>query len=429
MAQTLTALAVAKAAPRAKPYKLGAGGGLLLLVQPNGSKYWRWKYRYAGKEKTLSLGVFPEVSLADARRKRDAARLKLHAGTDPGAERLAEKIARHVSAENTFEPIAREWLEKKETGWAKSHYDKVLCRIENHVFPYLGKRPISGITIPEALAVLRRVEELGATRVGGESGRRRLGGIDTAYRVRRHMSQIFVYACAEGKCKTNPAADLEGVLKARVGGSYPTITDPIRVGELLRAIEGYHGYFSTKALLRVSPLLFQRPSEMRMAEWRELDLEKALWAVPAMRMKRRKEGKQNGEPHLVPLSRQAVSILSDLYLMCGDGRYVFPSVKDPRKPLSINTLGKALEKLGFKGELVPHGFRHMADTLLHELGDWSDTAIERQLAHVDGNKTRRIYNQAKYMAERVRMMQAWADYLTRLRDGADVVATPVRRRG
>jgi len=404
VAKGLTALAVGKAAPREKAYKLGDSGGLYLLVKPNGTKCWRWKYRYGVKEKALALGVFPAVSLAEARLARDKARVLLAQGVDPGAARQAAKLARHVSTENTLGPIALEWLVSKKDEWSAGHYDKVKCRVKKHIIKPLGRRPIRDITVPDALGVLRAVEATGA--------------IDTAYRVRQHLSAIFIYAAGEGKCDSNPAADLAGVLKARVSRSMPTITDPVHVGELLRAIEGYHGYFSTRALLRVSPMLFQRPGEMRLVEWPEFDLDAALWTVPAMRMKRRKAGKLHGDPHLVPLPRQAVALLRDLHLMSGAGRYVFPSVKDPRKPLSINTLGKALEKLGYKGKMVPHGFRHMADTLLHELG-WSDQAIERQLAHVDSNKTRRVYNQAKYLPERARMMQAWADYLVQLRDNVD----------
>lgn len=432
MAKALTALAVSKAKPRATPYKIAAGGGLFVLVMPNGAKYWRWKYRYgttAGgkrKEKTLAIGVFPDVSLAEARDARDSARA-LHAqGIDPAAARKVAKLARNVPDEDTLEPNARAWLALKKDEWAASHYDKVVCRLENHVFPVLGKRAMRTITVADVLGLLRMIEASGSPPLA--RGRRKHGGIDTAHRVCQHLSKIFVLGVANGKCDSNPTVDLQGVLKARVSHSFPTITDPMRVGELLRAMEGYRGYFSTRALLRVSPFLFQRPSEMRLAEWTEFDLDAASWAVPAARMKRRKAGKENGEAHLVPLSRQVVAILRDLQLMSGGGRYVFPSVKNPRKPLSANTLGKALETLGFKGQIVPHGFRHMADTLLHELG-WSDTAIERQLAHVDGNKVRRIYNQAQYMAERQRMMQAWADYLVRLRDGAEIVSIAARRQG
>lgn len=414
VSKPLTALAASKATVREKPYKLYDTGGLYLLVQPTGARYWRWKYRFAGREKTLALGVWPAVSLADARVARDRARALLAKGIDPAAARRAEKAARNTPDEDTLEPFARAWLESKKEEWSATHYSKVKCRLEKHVFKTHGKRVIRTLLVPDVLAILKAIEATGA--------------IDTAYRVRQHLSQIFVLACAAGKHEINPAADLAGVLKARVSRTMPTITDPVRVGYLLRAIEGYRGYFSTRALLRLSPILFQRPSELRLAEWSEFDLDGALWTVPATRMKRRKPGKLNGEPHLVPLPLQAVAILRDLHLMSGFGSYVFPSVKNPRKPLSINTLGKALEKIGFKGQIVPHGFRHMADTLLHELG-WSDKAIERQLSHVDGNKTRRIYNQAKYMAERVRMMQAWADYLVQLRDGADVVSLTVRKTG
>jgi integrase len=402
MGKSLTTLAVKAAEARARDYKLGAGHGLFLLVKVNGAKYWRWKYRAEGKEKTLALGVYPQVSLADARSARDKALDQQAQGIDPGAVRQAAKLAKHVSAANTLEPIAREWLKLRKDEWSETHADKVRCRLKKNVYPYLGRRPIREITVPEVLAVLRRIEARGA--------------VDTAYRVRQHLSQIFVHAATEEKCDRNPAADLVGVLKARVKHSFPTITDPERIGELLRAVEGYRGWFSTRALLRVSPMVFQRPGELRLAEWRDFNLDGALWTVPAARMKRRKAAKLNGDDHLIPLARQVVAILQDLYLMSGAGHYVFPSVQTAHRPLSANTLGKALEKLGFKGELVPHGFRHMADTLLHELG-WPDAAIERQLAHVDPHEVRRIYNKAKYLAERRRIMQAWADYLVQLRDG------------
>lgn len=402
VSKSLTAMEAARAAPRDKPYKLGAGRGLFLLVAPTGGKYWRWKYRWGGREKQLSLGVFPEVGLAAARTACDQQRALLRQGADPAAARQAAKHAQYVTAESTLEPIAREWMALRAPEWAASHADKVRLRFIRHVFPYIGARQIRDITVSDVLAVLRRVEARGA--------------IDTAYRVRQQLSQVFVFAITQDRCERNPAADLTGVLAARVSQSFPTLTDPVLVGGLLRAIETYSGWFSTRALLRISPMLFQRPGELRLAEWREFDLETALWTVPAARMKRRKAGKANGPDHLVPLSRQARAILRDLHLMSGAGRYVFPSVQDPRNPLSTNTLSKALEKLGYKGRMVPHGFRHMADTLLHELG-WPDAAIERQLAHVDSNKVRRIYNQAQYLPERIRMMQAWADYLVQLRDG------------
>lgn len=404
MAKELTAVAVARAKPRAAAYKLAAGASLSLLVRPDGAKYWRWKYRYGGKEKTLAIGVYPAVSLAEARRSRDQARA-LHAqGVDPGAQRRVAKAAQVIAGAHTLELVAREWHEVKCSEWAGSHAVKVLGRLEKDVFPALRNRPIGDVTMPECLAVLRKIEARGA--------------IDTARRVRQSLSHIFVYAVATSRCSSNPAADLTGVLRVPEHSRFPTITDPDRIGQLLRAIDVYSGWYSTRATLKLSPLVFVRPTELRLAEWPEFDLAAALWRVPATRMKLRKANKAKATAHLVPLSRQAVAILGDLQLISGRDRYVFPSLARPGEPLSANTVNAALHKMGFKGEIVGHGFRHMASTLLNEQG-WEEDAVERQLAHVDGS-TRGIYNQAKYLPERRRMMQAWADYLVTLRDAVDV---------
>lgn len=406
MAKELTAIAVQKAQPRERIYKLAAGGSLYVEVWPNARKYWRWKYTFGGKEKRLALGVFPEVSLADARRARDRARDLLRQGVDPGAQRRVEKLTRVVAGQNTFAETAREWYAVVRPEWSDTHAEKVQARLTNDILPALGGRPVAAITTPECLAVLRNIEARGA--------------IDTARRCRQTMSHVFRYAISTGRAERDPAADLAGVLKRPEKGHFPTITAPARIGQLLRAIDAYTGTFSTRAALRLAPLVFVRPGELRMAEWQEMDLDASQWTIPPVRLKLRKAAKISSPPLIVPLSRQAVALLRDLHLITGYGRYVFPSPNDPRKPLSENTINAALHALGFKGELVGHGLRHMASTLLNEQG-WNPDAIERQLAHRDRNRVRAVYNQALYIAERKQMMQAWSDYLSTLREGASVV--------
>lgn len=386
----LTAVAIKAATPG----KLFDGGGLYLDVRENGSRYWRMKYRFAGKERLLSFGVHPEVSLAEARTKRDAARAVLRNGQDPGAIKRAHKVASKVAAANSFEAVGREWLAKQKPKLAASTYAKSEWMLVDNVFPWLGSRPVAEIDAPELLAVLRRIEARGAH--------------ETAHRTKEKCGQVFRYAIATGRASRDPSADLRGALAPIVRTSRAAVTDPTKMGDLLRALDGYSGQFATRCALRLAPLLFVRPGELRHAEWAEFDLDGALWRIPASKMKMREE-------HLVPLAPQAVEILGELEPLTGRGRYLFPSLRSPREPMSENTVNAALRRLGYdKDTMTGHGFRAMASTRLNEMG-WKEDVIERQLAHAERNKVRAAYNRAQYLAERKKMMAAWADYLDELR--------------
>ncbi|MCG9054666.1 tyrosine-type recombinase/integrase [Laribacter hongkongensis] len=388
MPLTDTACRSAKPADGDKPIKLSDGLGLHLLVNTTG-KYWRLAYRFGGKQKTLALGVYPAVSLKDARERRDEARKLLAANIDPSEARKAQKAAGSLNAANSFEVIAREWHGKFLPTWTTSHADKIMRRFERDVFPWLGSRPVAEIDAPALLAVLRRIESRGA--------------IETAHRAMQSAGQVFRYAIATGRAQRNPAADLVGALAPAIKQSFPTITDPTRIAELLRAIDGYQGTLPTLCALRLAPLVFVRPGELRKAEWSEIDLDGATWIIPAERMKMR-------EKHVVPLSEQAVAILRELHPLTGGGRYVFPGARTNGRPMSENTVNAALRRLGYdKDTMTGHGFRHMASTLLNEQG-WNRDAIERQMAHAERNQVRAVYNYAEYLPERRKMMQAWADY-------------------
>ena len=400
----LTVAAIRAAQPRSKKYRLAAGGRLALEVRPNGGKYWHWRYRDpGGREKEISFGVFPKVGLAQARRARDQARALLDQGVDPSAERKARKLARVRSAVNDVKSIGEEWLAKMAPEWSSGYAEKIASRLRKDIWPWLGHRPIADVDAAELLAALQRVSDRGVN--------------ETAHRIRRHLSQMWRYAIVTRRARHDPAADLAGALPRLIKHRFPHITDPARIGDLLRAIEGYAGTYVVRAALRMAPRVFVRPAELRAAEWAEFDLDGAMWKIPPLRRKLRKEGKLHGAALMVPLSRQCVSILRDLRPLSGAGRYVFPSARSPTRPMSENTVNAALRGLGFGGELVGHGLRHMASTLLNEQG-WNPDAIERQLAHQDRNQVRGIYNQARYMDERRRMMQWWSDYLDALRDGS-----------
>ncbi|MCG9065748.1 tyrosine-type recombinase/integrase [Laribacter hongkongensis] len=383
--------------------KYSDGKGLYLLVKPVG-KYWRLDYRFGGKRKTLALGVYPSVSLKDARERRDEARKLLEGGADPGEARKAQKAAGSLNAANSFEVIAREWHAKFLPTWTVGHADKIMRRFERDVFPWLGSRPVAEIDAPTLLAVLRRIESRGA--------------IETAHRAMQSAGQVFRYAIATGRAQRNPAADLVGALAPAIKQSFPTITDPIRIAELLRAIDGYQGTLPTLCALRLAPLVFVRPGELRKAEWSEIDLDGSTWIIPAERMKMR-------EKHVVPLSEQAVSILRELHPLTGGGPYVFPGARTNGRPMSENTVNAALRRLGYdKDTMTGHGFRHMASTLLNEQ-EWNRDAIERQMAHAERNQVRAVYNYAEYLPERRKMMQAWSDYLDALKAGT--AAKPLLR--
>lgn len=396
----LTDTAVRNARPGAKSAKLFDGGGLFLLVALSGGKFWRLKYRIDKKEKLLSLGSYPEVKLKDARAKRDKAREQLAAGIDPGEQRKAIKASQTAQMENNFEVVAREWFAKYSTGWAASHAEKIIRRFERDIFPWIGTRPIGEINAPELLKVLRRVEGRGAT--------------ETSHRAHQNCGQVFRYAVATGRAERDPSGDLRGALTPWKPKHYATVTDPKAIGDLLRTIQGYQGGLIVRCALRLAPLLFVRPGELRRAEWAEIDLEKAEWRIPAEKMKARQK-------HTVPLSRQALALLRELHALTGHGRWVFPGVRTSGEPMSENTVNAALRRLGYdKTQLTGHGFRSMASTSLHEQG-WPSDVIERQLAHAERNSVKAAYNRAEHLPERRKMMQAWADYLDGLAAGADVI--------
>ena len=389
----LTGTAIRNAKPKEKQYKLSDEKGLYLLVKKAG-KYFRFDYRYAGKRKTLALGVYPNVRLAEAREKRDNARKLLQNDIDPAQYKKETKIMQKEQAANSFEAVAREWFTKNKHIWTEGHSRTIIRRLELNIFPWLGTRPVASITAPELLAVLRRIEDRGA--------------IETAHRVKQICGQVFRYTIATGRGDRDPSADLRGALPPAKPKRMSTITDPKQIGELLRAIDGYEGHLITKCALRLAPLVFLRPGELRQAEWQEINFEKAEWKIPAEKMKMR-------IPHITPLSTQSVEILKEIEPLTGRGRYVFPSLRTTERPMNNNTVLAALRRLGYaKEEMSGHGFRAMASTVLHEQG-WPSDIIERQLAHAERNSIKAAYNHAQHLPERRRMMQAWADYLDKLK--------------
>ena len=389
-----------------KPLKLFDGGGLYLLVSPNGGRWWRLKYRFDRRERGFSLGVYPDVSLKQARERRDEARRSLAAGVDPSAQRLTAKVAR----ECTFQAVAHEWLKLQET--PPAHFKraplapvtlaKARWMLHEFLIPEIGSRPISNVAAPELLAALQKVEKRGTH--------------ETARRTKQLAGRVFRYAVATGRATRDPSGDLRGALAPVVTRNHPAITEPARIGALLRAIGDYEGQPVTGSALKLAPLVFVRPGELRGAEWSEFELDSAEWRIPAERMKMR-------EAHIVPLSKQAVEILQGLKKLTGSGRYVFPSLRGHARPMSENTVNAALRRLGYsKEEMTGHGFRALASTCLNEQG-WSPDLIELQLAHAERNKVRAAYNRASRLPERRNMMQAWADYLDQLR--AQRVPTPL----
>lgn len=389
--------------------KTGAGGkkyderGLYLLLRPQGDRcgaWWRFKYRFQGKERGLSLGVYPDVKLKEARDKRDEARTLLAGGIDPSHQRKIEKQSNAL----TFQAVAEEWLQLQSHSLAELTLAKARWLFGSHIFPEIGSEPIGAISAPLLLSALRKIEAKGAN--------------ETAQRAKQKCSQVFRYAIATGRADRDPTQDLRGALAPVVTQNHAAITEPVRVGELLRAIDGYVGQSVTHAALRIAPLVFVRPGELRAAEWAEFDLEAGQWRIPGSRMKM-------GEQHIVPLSTQAVAILRDLQALTGRGKYVFPSLRTMARPMSENTLNAALRRLGYSGDdMTAHGFRSTASTLLNEQG-WHPDLIELQLAHAERNKVRGAYNKAQRIEERRRMMQAWADYLDGLRSG--VIVVPFKR--
>lgn len=418
----LTDILIRKAVPGGKPAKLFDAGGLFLLVQPNGSKWWRLKYRFDGKEKLLSLGTLHDVTLKEARGKRDDARKLIAAGKDPSNVRKADIAARRANAAaaalevsglpalGSFESIAREWVKTVHSAKvSEGHAARTLIRFEQDVFPWIGKRPLAEITAPALLSVLRRVEARGA--------------IETAHRIKDACGQVFRYGIAIGQCERDPARDLREALTPVSTKHMAAVTDPKAVGELLRAINAYSGRPVTRAALSLAPLVFQRPGNLRSMEWAEVDFETAVWTIPGTKMKRSIKDKVNGEPHFVPLSRQALAILRDLQPLTGHGRYAFPSVRGESRPMSDMTLNGALQRLGFdtRSDITTHGFRAMARTMLSERLGIPEAVIEAQLAHAVKDGLGRAYNRTTFSDQRRSLMQTWADYLDTLRKGAEVL--------
>ncbi len=395
----LSDTAVRTARARGKRYKLGDQRGLYLQVEPGGSKLWRLKYRFGEREKKLAFGGYPEVTLSSARELQLEARRLLASGIDPGEHKKQSKRVAKVAGANTFEAIAREWFAKYSSGWAKSHSSKVLLRLDNDIFPWLGARPIASIEADELLEAIRRVEARGA--------------LDSAHRCLWTCGQVFRYAIATSRARRNPAGDLRGALPPVRGKHFASIVDPEKIGGLLRAMDSYQGNLRTRCALRLAPLVFVRPGELRQAEWRDVDLNAAEWRIPAERMKTR-------EPLIVPLSRQALRIVRELYPATGDGRFLFHSERTWVRPMSENTINAALRTLGYSSDVMTgHGFRAMARTLLDEVLGYRVDWIEHQLAHEVKDTLGRAYNRTAFLAARREMMQGWADYLDQLRSSKE----------
>ena len=382
--------------------------GMYLEVRSNGGRYWFLKYRFAGSEKRIALGVYPEVTLKDARARRDEMKGKLRDGIDPAADRRSEKLRRNLSAETGFESVAREWYKKQSNVWAPSHAERVFSRLERLVFPYIGRLAIAEIEPLDVLAVLRRIE----------SG----GTVETARRTREIVGQVFRYAVATGRAPSDPTRDLKGALRHATAKHRPAITDPAELRKFLLAIDGYVGRGPfVKNVLKLGLLTFQRPGELRLARWSEFDLDAAMWTVPAARMKRTREGKLNGQDHLVPLSQQAVAILRELHPLTGRKEYAFPSARAGGRPMSDMATSAALHTLGYKGVQTAHGFRATARTFLEERLKFRPEIVEAQLAHTVRDPLGRAYNRTTHIQERARMVQAWADYLDGLRAGKNAI--------
>lgn len=407
----LSDVAIRNTKPIEKTQRLFDGRGLYLEIAPSGGKWWRLKYRYGGKEKRLSLGTYPDTGLRDAREKCDSARRLLAQGIDPSEQRKAEKVATRDRSANTFEAIAREWLARQTAHeWVTSQTVKETRNLEKHVFPWIGSKPIDSVGVSNLSPIVLRLADAGS--------------MELAHRLRATLSRIFVYAAATERLDSgsNPAAPLKAIMPTRrPSKKMPTITDPEKIGELLRAIDSHKGTFVVGCAVKLSAMLACRPGEIRQAEWAHVNLEgeaPAITLPPSIRKLRRalKEHPET-QGHVVPLATQAVAILRELRVVTGTGRYIFPGARDRNRPMSEAAVTAALARLGYKGELVAHGFRHMASTRLNEMG-WNPDAVERQLSHKDKDKIRGTYNLAQYLAERHKMMQAWADYLDTLRVGS-----------
>jgi integrase len=417
--------AVRKASPRDKPFKLSDGGGLLLEVRPEGGKWWRWRYRFEGKEKMLSLGTYPDVSLSEARTRRNAARATLTAGTDPSQARKTKKAAReHLEIQavqiasgapmlGTFEHVAREWLEQVHKPAVSERYAlRSQTQLESDVFPWIGQRQAAEVSAPIVLDLLRKVAARGA--------------LDTAHRVKQTIGLVMRYAIATGHAERDPTPDLREALPTPIKRHFSAILEPVKVGELLRAIDGYEGHPATRTALQLAALVFQRPGNVRAMQWAHLDLDAGEWLIPASEMKRNKQDKATGAPHVVPLAAQAVELLNVLKPLTGSGAYCFPGQRSRKRPISDMTMNAALRRLGFgPDEMTSHGFRAMARTVMSEHIPGIDPEwIEAQLAHGKTGPLGAAYDRAQYVKQRRLMMQTWADYLDGLRATAQVI--PIR---
>ena len=395
----LTDTTIKNAKPGVKPIKLSDERGMFLLVTPKGGKWWRLKYRFDGKEKLLSLGVYPDVGLKDARVRREEARKLLADGIDPGANRKAVKASGELRAANSFEVVAREWYDKFASSWVPDHGNRIIRRLERDVFPWIGAKPVADVTAPDLLDVVRRIESRGA--------------IETAHRTLSNCGQVFRYAIVTGRAVRDPSPDLRGALSPTKGEHFAAVTEPMQVAELLRTLDGYEGTFTVACALRLAPLVFVRPGELRNAEWSCIDLDAAEWRYTVTKTK---------SQHIVPLSTQAVEILREIQPLTGASRYVFPGARTNGRPMSDNAILAAMRRMGIaKDEMSGHGFRAMARTILDEVLGVRPDLIEHQLAHAVKDPNGRAYNRTAHLPERRKMMQQWADYLDTLKAGATVI--------
>jgi integrase len=396
---SLTDTLIRNAKPGTKPIKLFDERGLFLLVTPTGGKWWRFRYMFDGKEKLLSLGVYPDVSLKDARERRDEARKLVANGVNPSENRKIQKSARADLIANSFEVVAREWFAKYSATWAKNHGDRIIRRFERDIFPWIGARPIAEINAPELLAAARRIENRGA--------------LETAHRALGNCGQVFRYAVATGRAVRDPSGDLRGALPPVRGTHFAATTEPKRFAEILRALDGYEGTLTVRCALRLAPLVFVRPGELRNAQWADIDFEAAEWRYLVTK---------TNTPHIVPLARQAIEILRELQPLTGNSRFVFPSARSFIRPMSDNAILAAMRRLGIdKDEMSGHGFRAVARTILDEILGVRPDFIEHQLAHAVRDPNGRAYNRTAHLPERRKMMQQWADYLDKLKAGAEII--------
>jgi integrase len=396
----LSDTSIRNANKKEKPYKLSDSGGLFLLISTTGGKLWRYSYRLEGKQKTLALGIYPDIGLKEARELHAAARKLLASGIDPNENRKSNKAAKKLIAANSFELIAREWWQSHMKNKAYSHKEKVIRRFELYIFPWLGKKPISEITAPQFLEVIKRIEKQNK--------------LETAHRTLQTAGQVFRYAVQKGAASRDITADLKGALPATTVKHMAAFTEPRDVAELLRALDGFNGTLTVQCAIKLAPLVFVRPSELRMAKWSDIDLDNGNWQYLVSKTKTN---------HIVPLSKQAVAILREIHPLSGHGEYVFQGGHSPLKPMSESAINAALKRMGYdtKTQITGHGFRAMARTILHERLAIDPHIIEHQLAHKVPDALGSAYNRTKFIAQRKAMMQAWADYLDELKNGAEVI--------